>query len=423
MSAHCDDMFYGRLRRISYLCCHIMYYLINIMDEKNFQLVGSELAQVVMTPKQKEYQRQREQQLAILEGLRITAEMALPPLEFLFKMNDKPCFPRGELVTVSGKPKSGKTLFLSLLMAVCTAREEVVGIARMPDTPPLKCLWYDTEQSRQSTLEILRDRIGKLADGIEDGMYDIFNCRSVDWQERLALLEAAIVQSCPDFVVIDGICDLIADINDGVSVKPVVERLMQLAQDHQCCIVCAIHQNKGAEDRNPRGWMGTELNNKSFEVYSCELIKPDIIFSVEQTLSRRFRMERLFYFVVDETGMPHPSEGPELTDDSDKEKKAYPLMDEKYLVWPDGKMDVDIRSLFHDVLKTGPRYYSELQTTAMSMLGCKKTGYWNQLFNRAKHQGIIVNDHNRQGKSVWRLAQPAATQLELPTASDEATPF
>ena len=322
------------------------------MDEKNFQLVGSELAQVVMTPKQKEYQRQREQQLAILEGLRITAEMALPPLEFLFKMNDKPCFPRGELVTVSGKPKSGKTLFLSLLMAVCTAREEVVGIARMPDTPPLKCLWYDTEQSRQSTLEILRDRIGKL-------------------------LEAAIVQSCPDFVVIDGICDLIADINDGVSVKPVVERLMQLAQEHQCCIVCAIHQNKGAEDRNPRGWMGTELNNKSFEVYSCELIKPDIIFSVEQTLSRRFRMERLFYFVVDETGMPHPSEGPEQTDDSDKEKKAYPLMDEKYLVWPDGKMDVDIRSLFHDVLKTGPRYYSELQTTAMSMLGCKKTGYWN----------------------------------------------
>ena len=393
------------------------------MDEKNFQLVGSELAQVVMTPKQKEQQRQREQQLAILEGLRITAEMALPPLEFLFKMNDKPCFPRGELVTVSGKPKSGKTLFLSLLMAVCTAREEVVGIARMPDTPPLKCLWYDTEQSRQSTLEILRDRIGKLADGIEDGMYDIFNCRSVDWQERLALLEAAIVQSCPDFVVIDGICDLIADINDGVSVKPVVERLMQLAQEHQCCIVCAIHQNKGAEDRNPRGWMGTELNNKSFEVYSCELIKPDIIFSVEQTLSRRFRMERLFYFVVDEAGMPHPSEGPELTDDSDKEKKAYPLMDEKYLVWPDGKMDVDIRSLFHDVLKTGPRYYSELQTTAMSMLGCKKTGYWNQLFNRAKHQGIIVNDHNRQGKSVWRLAQPAATQLELPTASDEATPF
>ena len=400
-----------------------MYHLINTMDEKNFQLVGSELAQVVMTPKQKEQQRQLEQQLAVLEGLRITAEMALPPLEFLFKMNDKPCFPRGELVTVSGKAKSGKTFFLTLLMAACTAAEEVVGIARMPDTPPLKCLWYDTEQSRQSTLEILRDRISKLSHGIEDGMYDIFNCRSVDWQERLALLETAIAQGCPDFVVIDGICDLIADINDGVSVKPVVERLMQLAQDHQCCIVCAIHQNKGAEDRNPRGWMGTELNNKSFEVYSCELIKPDIIFSVEQMLSRRFRMERLFYFVVDEMGLPHTSEGPEQTADSEKEKMTYPLMDEKYLVWPDGRMDVDIRSLFYDVLKTGPRYYSDLQTAAMNVLGCKKTGYWNQLFNRAKHQGIIVNDHNQQGKSVWRLSQPTTTQLELPTATDEAAPF
>lgn len=80
-------------------------------------------------------------------------------------------------------------------------------------------------------------------------------------------------------------------------------------------------------------------------------------------------------------------------------------------------------TLFHDVLKTGPRYYSDLQSTAMTMLGCKETGYWNHLFIRAKQEGIIVNDHNRQGKSVWRLAQPAATQLELPTTTDEAPPF
>ena len=116
-------------------------------------------------------------------------------------------------------------------------------------------------------------------------------------------------------------------------------------------------------------------------------------------------------------------EGPEQTADSEKEKMTYPLMDEKYLVWPNGRMDVDIRSLFYDVLKTGPRYYSDLQTAAMNVLGCKKTGYWNQLFNRARRQGIIVNDHNQQGKSVWRLSQPTTTQLELPTATDEAAPF
>lgn len=393
------------------------------MDEKNFQLIGSMLEKVGMTPQQRDQQQRREQQLAQLERLRITAEMDLPPLAFLFRMNGKPCFPRGELVTVSGKPKSGKTFFLSLLMAVCSA-EQVVGIARMPDTPPLKCLWYDTEQSRQSTLEILRDRIGKLANGIEEELYDIFNCRSIDWQERLSLLEAAIGESCPDLVVIDGVCDLIADINDGVSVKPVVERLMQLAQAHTCCIVCAIHQNKGAEDRNPRGWMGTELNNKSFETYACELIKPDLIFSVEQTLSRRHRMDRLFYFTVDESGMPQPSAGPEQAAEDDRQaKKTYPPMDEKYLVWPDGKMDVDIRLLFHDALKTGPRYYTDLQTTVMGLLGCKETGYWKHLFSRAKLQGIVVSGLNPEGKSVWRLANRQATQLELPAATDEAPPF
>ena len=49
---------------------------------------------------------------------RITADSHLPPVEFLFRMFGIPCFPRGELVGVAGKAKSGKTLFTSMLMAM-----------------------------------------------------------------------------------------------------------------------------------------------------------------------------------------------------------------------------------------------------------------------------------------------------------------
>ena len=50
---------------------------------------------------------------------RITPETDLPPMQPLFRMFDVPCFYRGELVADCGKAKSGKTFFLSILMAAC----------------------------------------------------------------------------------------------------------------------------------------------------------------------------------------------------------------------------------------------------------------------------------------------------------------
>jgi len=255
-------------------------------------------------------------------------------------------------------------------------------------------------------------------------MYDIFNSRSLDFSERMELLESAVAHCHPDLVVIDGICDLIRDINDGTTVKAVVENLMRTAQAYDCCIVCAIHQNKGAEDRNPRGWIGTELNNKSFEVYACELLKPEMIFAVEQMLSRRYRMESLFYFVVDDNGMPHHSEGPETTADNTSERKNYPHMNDAYVNWIDDKMTVDIRSLFCDVLKNGPLFYTPLQQKAMELLGCKDTGYWNNLFQQAKNQRVIINAHDSNGKSVWTLPPKATPAVELDLMpTDEAPPY
>lgn len=400
-----------------------------MMNQTNLELIEAELDLATMTPQEREEAERRALTLEKLQKIRIRADMDLPPLEFLFNMLDKPCFPRGEVVTVTGKPKSGKTFFLSLLMTACTAERDVIGIRRATNSPPLKCLWYDTEQCQQSTREIIADRIRPMAAESEGGfleeMYDVFNSRSLDFAERMELLESAIAQCHPDLVVIDGICDLIRDINDGTTVKAVVEDLMRTAQAYSCCIVCAIHQNKGAEDRNPRGWIGTELNNKSFEVYACELIKPDIIFSVEQVLSRRYRMNRLFYFVVDDNGMPHHSDGPQTTEESSTEnKKSYPPMNEKYIIYVDNQMKVDIRNLFCDVLKNGPLFYTPLQQKTMELLGCKETGFWNNLFVQAKNQRVIINVRDNNGKSAWALPPKATPAVELDLMpTDEAPPY
>ena len=248
-----------------------------------------------------------------LERRRITPFSLIPKRRFLFEMFDKPCFARGELVGITGRAKSGKTFFTSMLMALGVC-DEVMGVRRI-DPNPLRVLWMDTEQSEESTQEILCERIMKLwqrsmpeGESIENfpsEMYDIFNVRAEAWQDRLPLLEDAIVEYKPDLVILDGIRDLVNDINDGILSQKVIERLMNLASESDCCIVSILHQNKASEDKNLRGWIGTELTYKSFEVYECSK-DTDRIFSIKQTMTRKYDIDEVLQFVVDAEGLPMP---------------------------------------------------------------------------------------------------------------------
>ena len=237
--------------------------------------------------------------MLLLEQLRITPEKQLKPMEFLFHLYGKPCFPRRELVAITGKAKSGKTFVTSMLMACCQIRD-VLAFQRYGDEP-LRVLWYDTEQSDESTQDILKNRV--MTDDNLQGI-DVFNVRSVSWKDRRQLLLEAVSHYGPDLVIVDGIRDLVNDINDGMLAQEVMEELMHLATQTECCIVCVLHQNKSGEDHNLRGWIGTELMNKAFEVYSCEKLLPQRIFSLEQTLTRKYDIERTMYFEVGDDGLP-----------------------------------------------------------------------------------------------------------------------
>ena len=261
----------------------------------------------------KEEEPQMNAKLQRLERRRITPHSLIPKRRFLFEMFDKPCFARGELVGITGRAKSGKTFFTSMLMALGVC-DEVMGIRRI-EPKPLRVLWMDTEQSEESTQEILCDRIMKLwqrsmpeGESIENfpsEMYDIFNVRAEAWQDRLPLLEDAIEEYKPDLVILDGIRDLVNDINDGILSQQVIERLMNLASETDCCIACILHQNKASEDKNLRGWIGTELTYKSFEVYECSK-DTDRIFSIKQTMTRKYDIDEVLQFVVDAEGLPMP---------------------------------------------------------------------------------------------------------------------
>ena len=368
--------------------------------------------------------------IAKLKKDRITADKKLPPMEFLLKLFDVPCCPRGELVAFTGKAKSGKTFVMSMMMAAASAAEALAF--HRTTFEPLQVLWIDTEQSDQSTQDILRNRLipmvissppklGGARGGLKERtdslvqttppagtpprsalplcsaknsggetfpeyLYDIFNVRTESWQERMPLLMAAIDLCRPDLVILDGVRDLVDDINNGQLAHDVTERLMRVAQQARCCIVCVIHQNKAAEDRTLRGSIGTELTNKAFEVYECEKMMPSRTFVLTQKLTRKYDITDSLYFTVDDRGLPHQVGASATTTQSQSK--------------PDASL------LFRQVLAGHERLSGdELRSKVMAMAGMTSFKAYGLLLEKVLKEGIILLQ--KEKRRIWySLAGP-----------------
>ena len=365
--------------------------------------------------------QERKRLLSELEALRITPDKEIPPMRFLFQMFCRPCFPRGELVALAGKAKSGKTFVCSILMTLCF-RQEVLSVRRMEDKP-LSVLWFDTEQSEESTQDILNNRIIPMIGTAEDpspegsgnrpdgkspspwgrlgGVFHIFNVRSRFWQDRLPLLEAAMKEYAPDLVILDGIRDLVNDINDGVLAQEVIERLMHLASDTDSCMVCILHQNKSSEDKNLRGWIGTELKNKAFEVYECSK-DADRIFTWQQTDTRKYDIVDKLKYTVGDDGIPRLC----AVEDMPELKAAPPsdyntsrtLFAPEYVIGRDEKgVKMNVQKLFTDAFHdSAPLSCVELQKRVMELGRIVSYRFYNSRRQEALDMGVI-----RQAKDVF----------------------
>ncbi|MGM9675426.1 MAG: AAA family ATPase, partial [Bacteroidaceae bacterium] len=379
-----------------------------------------------------------------LEHRRITPDTVLPQMEFLFRFSGMPCFPRGELVGLTGRPKSGKTFVCSILMSLCF-RSEVLTLVRGGDDA-LRVLWYDTEQSDESTQDILCNRIMPMIGAPEtlEGMhlfegpdeaapFQVFNVRRDSWQERLPLLEAAVDRCRPDMVILDGIRDLVNDINDGVLAQDTVERLMHLASAHRCCMVCILHQNKSAEDNNLRGWIGTELTHKAFEVYECTKGQ-DRIFTFGQKLTRKYDIIDTLRYVVDEHGIPRLAGGEGAVEGNGGKQlgtnQMRTTLNLQYVTGWNGRHPfIDVAALFRDALPEEGRLYQarEMQTMVMGCSGITSPHFYNRLREQAILEGIVVKTTDGNGFVAYKRPAPAAppqpVQQDLFGASPGDAPF
>ncbi len=321
---------------------------------------------------------------------RITPDTTVPQHDFLFRWGKQPCYARGELVALTGKAKSGKTFVCSLLMALAV-RSQLMGLSRLHDKP-LRVVWIDTEQSEDSTHEILCHRIGALiGEPIPDDQFFVYNLRRDNWQDRLAWAELCIVQAKPDLVIFDGIRDVVGDINNYTEAQTVLDKLLSLASWTQACIVCVLHQNKALEDKTLRGALGTELQNKSYETYECQKDPDTRRFTLRQTATRKYDITAKLEFSINEEGLPMLSAN-RLLSSSDSISS--------------NEQSLNATEVFTTVLAGKELRAGDLRAQVKQRFQIRNDDTFKRLFAIAQSDGLIVRRQVSEREVYYSLATP-----------------
>lgn len=259
----------------------------------------------------------RENAILIWQSSRLSISMKCEKAPEILKANGTVIGTLGNFSASIGKAKSKKTFNVSAIVAAALKGGTILLYsAELPENKR-KILYVDTEQSPYHCLKVMERilRMAGLPTDRDNENLEFLALRKYTPKERIAAVEQAIYNT-PDlgFVVIDGIRDMVYDINSPSESTRIISKLMQWTDDRQVHIHTILHQNKG--DENARGHIGTELNNKAETVLLVEKDKSNGEISKVSAMHIRAMDFEPFAFRINDRALP------ELIEDYQTEAKA-----------------------------------------------------------------------------------------------------
>ena len=209
-----------------------------------------------------------------------------------------------------GKAKSKKTFNVSAIVAAALKNGTVLSYtAELPENKR-KILYVDTEQSTYHCAKVAK-RILRMAGLPADRNHEDLEflvLRKYTPEERIAIVREAIYRTENiGLVVIDGIRDMVHDINNPGESTTVISYLMTWTGERDIHIHTVLHQNKG--DENARGHIGTELSNKAETVLLVEKDEKDTDVSTVRAAHIRAMDFEAFAFRINEEALPELLDG------------------------------------------------------------------------------------------------------------------
>jgi len=233
----------------------------------------------------------------------------------------------GNFSASTGKAKSKKTFNVSALVAASLAGRQVLNYrAHLPEGKR-RILYVDTEQSRFHCHTVLERilRLAGLPTKTDNENLDFICLREYTPAVRIGVIDYALRQNKGyGLVIIDGIRDLMLDINSTGESVEVINKMMEWSSRYDLHIHCVLHLNKG--DNNVRGHIGTEMSNKAETVLVISKSNDNPSVSEVHALHIREKEFKPFAFTVDDNGLPVIAEHHSFNGDI-KQKPRMSFMD------------------------------------------------------------------------------------------------
>ena len=229
----------------------------------------------------------------------------VPPPPVAIYIGDSPACTFGNFSASIGKPKGKKTFNVSAMTAAAMTNSTILNYRGNMPSDQNGILYFDTEQSTYHAFRVFK-RIATLTRKSNQEINErikYFALRKYSVEDRIGMIDHKIRNTpAVGLVIIDGIRDLMLDINNPREATLIVNYLMNWTEEFNLHLHTVIHQNKG--DENARGHIGTEINNKSETVLRVEKDKNDDAISTVEAVYIRDISFPPFAFRINDEALP-----------------------------------------------------------------------------------------------------------------------
>jgi len=208
----------------------------------------------------------------------------------------------GNFSFIGAPPKHKKTFLVSLLSAAYLGGNSKRFTGNLKGHRDDRCvIHFDTEQGNFHAQRVFR-RVLEMS-GLEDQCYRTYGLRRLSPKERLNAINYAFKKyEGLGLVIIDGIADLVSDVNNIDESNQVVQMLMKWTEIYNCHIITVIHTNWGST--KPTGHLGSALQKKCETEIHLERNEFDASVIDVKCKSSRGRSFDNFSFFVNQKGYP-----------------------------------------------------------------------------------------------------------------------
>jgi len=170
----------------------------------------------------------------------------------------------GNFSFVQAFPKVGKSFFISLLVSAYQSGGNKYSGNIKGHRRGRKIIHFDTEQGKFHCQKVFRRPV--IMNELQtDDNYHTYALRAMTPNERVNFIEYILFDKYNEdkigLIIVDGVADLLNDVNSMTETNYVVQKIMTWTAKKQCHLLTIIHQNFGSD--KPTGNLGSALEKKA----------------------------------------------------------------------------------------------------------------------------------------------------------------